>query len=284
MNNIKRVLRIEGSYLFRKTPLPGIDYSINPYFGCEFGCIYCYSYVYFKLRGLRYKWGEYIEAKTYLPRIISRNLSKFENNSIIGIGTYTDPYQPWEAKLKLTRRILRILRRRKDLIISILTRSPLVLRDIDLIKIGYGDVGFSITSTDEKYLQYFEPYAPRPLSRLRALKYLSKEDIDTWVFIAPIMPYINDDESILDEIIIYSYKAGVKKIYSDILRFRLGVRKNIIKILTEYNPNLIDKYRYLSKKDIIERYSQVVNFLKKNISKYNMEYIDLASIMWRYGF
>jgi len=281
MYKVVRELRLEGSYYFHKTPLPELDYSINPYFGCEFGCRYCYSMRYFKLRGIKYKWGEYVEAKIYLPRVLTKVLNRFEEGSVIGIGTYSDPYMPWEAKLRLTRRILEILSRRRDLRISIQTKSPLVLRDLDLLTNMNADIGFSISSLDPRYISYFEPYAPRPKSRFKALEKLSKS-LETWVFIAPIMPYINDDESELDEILKYSVKSHVDYVYSDVIRFRLGVRESIINILKEYNPSLINYYRHLERPEIFKRYRLTVDYLRKRSKEYGLKYIDAAEMMWDY--
>lgn len=279
---VKRVLKMDGYYYFRPTPLPGIDYSINPYFGCEFKCVYCYSQMYFKLRAIKHEWGNYVEAKVYLPRILSRNLHKFKNNAIIGIGTYSDPYQPWESELKLTRRIIEILLRRDDLKLSIETKSPLILRDLDVLKKGDVEIGFSITSLEEDYIKFFESHAPHPKARFKALKEMVRNGIDTWVFIAPIMPNLNDDKSNLEEVIKKAYEIGIKKIYSDVLRLRLGVRESIIKVLKKYNPSLVPYYRDLNRPEIYRKYSQTVNFLEKKCEEYNIKYVDIAKMMWDY--
>jgi len=282
MRLARRSIKAEGRYYFKQTPLPGIDYSINPYFGCEFGCRYCYSMVYFKLKAIPCKWGEYVEAKTYLPRILSKKLSKFKRDSKIGIGTYTDPYQPWEASLNLTRKILKILNRRGDLKVVIETKSPLILRDIDILKDSGYSVVFTITSLDERYAKYFEPYAPRPFSRLKAASILIDNGVDVSIFIAPLMPFINDEKDYLEKIIEGIARAGVKKFYSDVLRFRIGVRESLISVLKEYNSSLISYYMKLNRPMIFERYSDTVDFLQRKADEYKLEYVDIAKEMWDY--
>ena len=282
MSNVIREYRFEGSYYFHETPLPEMDYSINPYFGCEFACKYCYAMMYFKLRSVRHKWGRYIEAKLYLPKILSKNLHRFKKNAVIGIGTNSDPYTPWEARLKLTRKIIKILRRRGDLTISIQTKSPLVLRDLDIISGGKSDIGFSVASLDKHFINYFEPYAPRPVSRFKALEKIKRFNIETWIFIAPVMPFINDDFSMLDEILEYASKVGVDRVYSDVLRLRLGVRESVIRVLRDYNPSLIKYYQELNRPEIFKRYSTVVGYLRERSKEYGLEYVDAAEMMWDY--
>ena len=280
MGRAVRRFRYEGVYGFYPTILPEMDYSINPYFGCEIGCRYCYSIYYFKVKKIGWRWGGYVEAKVYLPRILSRGLNRFKRDAVIGIGTYSDPYQPWEAKLKLTRRIIRILRRRPDLHLSIQTRYPLVLRDMDLILAGKSDVGTSIPSIEKWFMDIFEPLVPSPRARLRMLERFSKEGVETWLYIAPIMPYINDDPEMVDELIGMAVEYGVKSVYTDILRFRLGVREYIVEVLMGYDEALARKYMYLGRAELFRRYSSFVERVRRLASKYGIEYVDAMPMMF----
>ncbi len=270
-----------GRYYPHKTPLPETDYSINPYFGCEAGCRYCYSIYYFKVRSVGYEWGSYIEAKTYLPREISRKLHRFEKGAVIAIGTYIDPYQPWEARLKLTRRILRVLRWRKDLHISIQTRYPLILRDLDLISDGPADIGTSIPSPDREFTRIFEPRVPSPKARARMLGRFSEEGIETWIYYAPLMPWINDDPALFEEVVDMALDNGVKTIYIDIVRFRVGVKPHFLKYLKIYRPELVDKYETLGRKDLYNWYSKKSRELYEVAKRRGLEMVDAEPMMFK---
>ncbi len=277
-----RKLRFEGNYYFHETPLPEMDYSINPYFGCEVGCKYCYTIYYLKIRGLEDRWGSYVEAKVYLPRILARNLHKFKKGAVIGIGTATDPYQPWEAKLMLTRRILKILRRRGDLHLSIQTRYPLILRDIDIIVSGPSDVGTSIPSMDKRFREVFEPRVPSPYARFKMLERFSELGVETWIYIAPIIPYVNDSPENFEEIVSNAVRYGVDTIYTDIFRTRIGVKKIFMEALEAFDSELAVKYRGLNRRDLFKRYEEMVPKYRAIASSYGIKYIDAMPMMFNY--
>ncbi len=263
-----------------KTRLPDFDYTINPYFGCQFACIYCYAVKYFIIKNIQQKWGDYIEVKGNLPNVIKRELRKVEYGASIGIGVSTDPYQPAEVKYKLTRKVLEIIANREDLEISIQTKSPLVLRDLDILKkIRRMDVGFTIITLNSQLAKVLEPYSPLPQARLRALNILSNSGVETWAFIGPVLPYITDDEDNLREIVRACVGAGVKKIYTDNLRFRLGVRNRIINKLREYfNQNIVEKYRKLSYNELMLRYKRAVRIVEDEAKKLKVNFMDVSHI------
>ncbi|HIE36806.1 TPA: radical SAM protein [Candidatus Geothermarchaeota archaeon] len=280
--SVKRVFRWEGRYYLHETILPEMDYSINPYFGCEIGCRYCYSIYYFKMKKVRHRWGEYVEAKQYLPKLLTKNLGRFKKDAVIGIGTYSDPYQPWEREIKLTRRIIKILRRRRDLHLSIQTRYPLIIRDMDLILSGPADIGTSIPSIDRRFIDVFEPLVPSPEARLKMLEKFSRVGVDTWLYIAPIIPYVNDDPSMFRELIYMARDYGVDTIYTDIIRFRVGVKKYFMEALEEYRPDLIPKYRDIGRKELYEIYDSRVKVYREIAEEAGLKYIDAAPMMFRY--
>jgi len=235
------------------------EVSINPYFGCEAGCRYCYSIQYFKIRGIGHDWGEYIEAKMYLPRELAKKLDRFERGAVIGIGTYIDPYQPLEARTRLTRRVLKVLRWRKDLHLSILTRYPLILRD----------------------LRYLEPRTPAPWSRVAMLGRFAREGVETWIFYAPVMPGLNDDPAMFEEVVSDAVNKGVETIYTDIIRFRIGVRERLIKSLEEYRPDLVDLYRGIGRRELYDWYRGVVRRFTEVAKRHGIKYVDAEPMMFR---
>ncbi len=215
--------------------LPGIEYALNPYRGCAHACIYCYapSVIHWD----KGKWGDIVEAKINLPRILSKEL-RLMKKGVVGLGTITDPYQPAEKKYELTRRCLELLLLH-DLPVCIQTKSSLVLRDIDLLKeFSNIEVGITLTTLDERVREKMEPGASSADERLRALSRLRENGIKTWVFLGPLMPHITDVDALVDAI------AAVKPEYVivDRLRLKKGVWENVRGFIHELRPELAEEY------------------------------------------
>ncbi|HEY9206965.1 MAG TPA: radical SAM protein [Candidatus Methanoperedens sp.] len=177
--------------------LPGLDYALNPYRGCGHACIYCYapSVVHWD----KGKWGEVVEVKINLPRILSREL-RTKKKGVVGLGTVTDPYQPADKRYEITRRCLDLLLLH-DFPVCIQTKSSLVLRDMDLLKrFSNIEVGITLTTLDDRVREKMEPGASGVEERLHALSELSNNGINTWVFFGPVMPYITDVEALIDAV------------------------------------------------------------------------------------
>lgn len=220
-----------------KSRLPGLDYALNPYRGCQHGCIYCYS-----PETLREKrvWGSFVEVKRNMPTVLAKELGMMEKG-VVGIGTVTDSYQPLEERFEVTRRCLEQLLRR-DFPICIQTKSHLVIRDIDLIKqFSAKEVGFTVTTLDEEYSRIFEPSASPPKTRLATLKTLTSEDIDTWVFIGPIIPFVTDSD--LERLISEVADSGARKVVGDRLRLRGRIGGKLEESLNAGNKELLEKIK-----------------------------------------
>lgn len=267
---VYRRVRVKGA--FTKSGLPEFDYSINPYFGCEFACVYCYARKYFLARGVEYEWGSYVEVKVNLPEVAAEELRRIPRGSSVGIGVSTDPYQPAEARERVTRRLLEAIAGRKGLEISIQTKSPLVLRDADLIASAPRvDVGFTVLTLDRGLARAIEPRAPSPRSRLRAAAALSRMGVETWVFIGPVLPYITDDEETIREVVEASCSAGVRRIYVDNLRFRPGVRESMLRFLREWDEGLYRKYATLGREGIARSYRAAVEVARRVAREWGVE-------------
>jgi DNA repair photolyase len=215
--------------------LSGLDYALNPYRGCEHACIYCYapSVIHWKSG----KWGDIVEAKVNLPRILSKEL-RVKKKGIVGLGTVTDPYQPAEKKYEITRRCLELLLLH-DFPVCIQTKSSLVLRDLDILKkFSNIEVGITLTSYDESVREKLEPGASSVAQRLQALEELSKYGIKTWVFMGPVMPYLTDVEALIGAI------ARVKPGYVlvDKLRLKDGIKDSVMGFINTFYPYLTEKY------------------------------------------
>lgn len=177
-----------------ETGLPDLKYALNPYIGCAHGCIYCYARLYTRDKRVSENWGSVVIVKYNLPRVLEREVNS-KVRGVVGVGTITDPYQPIEAHYKITLKSLQVLLR-AEFPVSIQTKNPLVLRDVELLAKHRElvDVGFTITTLSYEEARFIEPNSPPPRSRVDALKKLSTIGLKTWIFYGPIIPAINDDE------------------------------------------------------------------------------------------
>ena len=180
-----------------KTKLKHLDYVINPYVGCPNKCLYCYAAYMSSFSKHSEEWGEFIDVKRTAKKI---NTFKIKNKKVM-ISTVTDPYNSYEKKYKVTRMIMEQLVK-SEAFITIVTKSKLVLRDVDLFKkMKYLEIAISISLLDENLKKKIEPNSSSIKERLETLKELKQNGIKTIVFISPIIPEITD----LKKIIIYHY-------------------------------------------------------------------------------
>jgi DNA repair photolyase len=185
-------------------------YTANLYRGCTHGCVYCYAP---SLTHDERRWGTYVDAKVNAPKVLDSELRGLRKDEVF-LSSASDPYQPIEAKYKITRECLKVLDRRR-FPVSILTRSPLVLRDMDVLrKLEWVSVGMSITTVP---VRCFEPgVSPLP-RRIDTLRKLADEGIPTWVSLAPVIPgfmMVN-----LDELFQELSNADVSSVSFGILKF-----------------------------------------------------------------
>jgi DNA repair photolyase len=182
-----KIREILARTVLSKTGIGSFDYCVNPYVGCGHGCRYCYASFMKRFTGHLEPWGDFVDIKLNAPELLKKRLKK-ANRGIVALSTVTDPYQPVEKKYQLTRKCLEALLERQ-FPVSILTRSPLCLRDMDLFRrFDSIRVGFSITTDDEEIKDIFEPHSPSIQSRAEALKALHREGIPTYAFVGPMLP------------------------------------------------------------------------------------------------
>jgi DNA repair photolyase len=217
--------------------LPGLDYTLNPYMGCGHACVYCYAPATLRYDGPD-PWGGFVNAKADMPRVLERELRK-KKRGVVGISTVTDPYQPVEAKLGLTRSCLEVLLS-KDFPVCIQTKSPLVLRDLDLIK-GFREkeAGFTVTTLDERISAIIEPGASPPQERLEALKTLASGGIPTWAFVGPMVPGVLGREE-LGDVLKAIKEAGVSHVMLDRLRLKPGMWARLEPPLKKQAPAVLE--------------------------------------------
>jgi DNA repair photolyase len=174
------------------------DYCVNPYTGCQVNCRYCYARLFMKrYSGHKEPWGEFVDVKINAPEVLRKQLRRAKRGTV-WISSVCDPYQPLEAKYELTRRCLKELLE-KQFPVNIQTKSKLVLRDRDLLKdFKEIEVGFTITTNDEKIAGFFEPGAASVAERVKALETLHTSGIQTFAFIGPLLP--GDPEKLVEDL------------------------------------------------------------------------------------
>ena len=221
------------------------DRSINPYRGCEHGCIYCYarpSHAWLGLSpGLDFETR--ILAKPDAPRLLTRELTrKGYRPAPIALGTNTDPYQPIERKLKITRRILEVLNRYNHPV-TIVTKSDGLIRDADILAPmaarNLAQVFISITTLDNRLARKLEPRTASPAKRLAAIKALNAAGIPTGVMVAPVIPALTDHE--MDITLNAAIGAGAKEAGYILLRLPLEVKDLFEQWLRAHYPDRADR-------------------------------------------
>ncbi|APG83659.1 radical SAM protein [Sinorhizobium americanum CCGM7] len=229
-----------------ESPDISFDRSINPYRGCEHGCIYCFArptHAYMGLSaGLDFE--SKLFAKPDAPRLLERELARPDYKvRPIAIGTNTDPYQPIEKEWRIMRQILEVLRAANHPVM-IVTKSALVTRDIDLLapmaERGLARVGISVTTLDRKLARAMEPRASTPPKRLEAIRAISEAGIPAGVMVAPIIPALNDHE--IERVLDAAKTAGATEASYVLLRLPLEVSPLFRDWLLRNYP---DRYRHV---------------------------------------
>jgi len=173
-----------------RSKIPGVDYVINPFLGCAHGCRYCYAVFMRKYSHHHQKapWGSFVEVKTNVVEVLRAELRRKRRPGRAFLASVCDPYQPVERQYEVTRGCLEVLGE-YGWEIDILTKSPLVTRDVNILRAApQVSVGFSITTDDDRVRAVLEPRAPTIGARLKALRTLHEAGLNTWVFVAPMLP------------------------------------------------------------------------------------------------
>jgi DNA repair photolyase len=243
-------------------------WSLNPYVGCEFGCSYCYAryahrYVverahdagkltdaeFADFRGA-HGWEAFerrIFVKEQMLGALETDLRRVAPGETIVIGTATDPYQPAERRFRVTSAVLGRLARGEGLSVGIITKSPLVARDVDVLRKlqerNALEVYVSLISVDAPLVRTLEPRSPTPAVRLRALAKLAAAGVNAGLIVAPVLPGITDDMPHLEALFQAAREAGAQFLHAGPLRLYSGVRDRFLPLLDERFPQLAARYR-----------------------------------------
>jgi DNA repair photolyase len=236
------------SILNRTKPDMPFQWTINPYRGCEFGCVYCYArYTHEFMEMDAREFEDKIYAKSAAAHLLKQELGRVAANHHIAIGTATDPYQPAERRYGRTRSILEVFARERGRFLGITTKSDLVLRDLDLLKqiarANVLGVNITITTLDEKLARLLEPRAPRPSLRLETVRRLRQAGICASVFPNPIMPGLTDSERQLDRLAKAARDAGALSFGGGPLFLMPSAQKIFLPFLEKHFPELSPRYR-----------------------------------------
>lgn len=227
----------QSSSILTKTSgfMKDYDYSINPYSGCSFGCTYCYAAFFSREKEKMDNWGYWVEVKENALALLQKKRKKPMIGTTLYMSSVTDPYQPIDKHLELTRGILEELLDYHEVRLVVQTRSPLVTRDLDFLKrFGTVQVNMTITTDSEAIRKAFEPLCPSNKVRLKAIKKVKEEGIPSCITLTPLLPvddphrFAQDLQSSgIDKFIIQPFHTSKGK-------FVRGTREEALQLLEQY--------------------------------------------------
>ena len=229
----------------------GFKWSLNPYMGCVHRCTFCYVR-HFERRSDRPsddRYGTSIRVKTNVADVLRRELARSSwEHEHVAVGAATDPYQPAEGKYQLTRACLEVFRDSSNPF-SIITRGPMIVRDLDVLvdaaRRASVAVTFSIPTLDEEVWKRTEPSTAHPRQRLKAVKELVDAGVKASVGMAPILPGISDRPEQLREVVRAAREAGATGVWANLLFLRPGTREHFLAHLAEDWPEQLPLYEEL---------------------------------------
>lgn len=268
-----KTTEIEARSIITKSKLPDTDYVVNPYTGCQFGCGYCYASFMGRFAGESISdWGKYVHVKMNAVELFEKELLvllRKNPTAKILLSSVTDPYHAPESRHKLTRGILSVLVKYDyPGLVSILTKSPSVLRDIDLLqKLKNAEVGLTITTTDDKLAMILEERALPASKRMCALKELKTHGIKTYAFIGPLLPHFRYQPELLDSFFQELAGAKVDSIFVEHINMSNYIKVRLMDALKEMPEEYVALYETASMEQHVEALDALV---LKLVEKYKI--------------
>ncbi len=251
-----------------KTKLTTLDYVINPYVGCPNKCLYCYAAYMSSFSKHTEEWGDFIDVKRTSKKI---NIFKIKNKRVM-ISTVTDPYNSYEEKYGITRMIMEQLVK-SEAYITVVTKSKLVLRDVDLLKkMKHVEVALSLSIIDEQLKKKLEPNSSSIAERFETLKELKQNGIKTIVFVAPVIPEITDFKTIIEKT-----KEYADEYLFDMLNLRSSFKTKMFKFINEEYPIYNSIYENIYNKKDSEYFDNLSNEIEKYCVENNIRFKNFSA-------
>src|ERR1700691_1335613 len=224
-------------------------WTINPYRGCEFACKYCYARYTHEFMEMRdgAEFEQKIYVKQHTAELLRRELRRVKPREPIALGTATDPYQPAERRYEVTRGILEEFARHRGFELGIVTKSNLIVRDVDLLRevsrSNALSIHITITTLNVELARILEPRAPRPDLRMDALRQLSEAGITAGVNCSPVLPGITDSPADLEAVVCAAAAAGARHIFAGPLFLKPCSAAVFLPFLEQHFPEMVENYR-----------------------------------------
>ncbi len=229
------------------------DFTLNPYSGCTFGCTYCYAAFFSRSKEARDGWGQWVTVKENARALLHKKRPNSLTGKTIYMSSVTDPYQPIEKKIELTRSLLKELVRRHQPRLVIQTRSPLVTRDVDVLQqFDHVQVNMTVTTDSDEVRRAFEPSCPNNTVRLRAIKEIAAAGLNACITLTPLLP-VADPEALAEQLL----ETGIQKF---IVQPFHPTRGKFVAGTREAAQQAIDQFEWTEK-----RYAEVLSVLQHRL-------------------
>lgn len=238
-----RVFETTAKSVMTRSKIPGLDYAVNPYVGCQHACIYCYATFMKKFLRIDDPWGEFVGVKINAPEVLAREARR-RTPGVVSFGTACDPYQQVERDYRITRACLEVFAEVSGFDVGVLTKSDLVVRDADVLESIPGvSVGFTVTTLDPDVAAVFEPGAAPPARRLAAMRELANLGIEVWGFFGPVLPGLSDSEEAAAEVFEAMRDSGAGRVLVDRLNLYPKVWASVHPVVRSSFPDAVDFLR-----------------------------------------
>ena len=224
-------------------------WTINPYRGCEFACKYCYARYTHEFMEMRdgTEFEQKIYVKQHTAELLRHDLRRVKSGEAIALGTATDPYQPAERRYEITRGILEEFARHRGFELGIVSKSNLIVRDLELLReVSLNNtlsIHITVTTMDVELARILEPRAPRPDLRMEAVRQLSEAGLNVGVSSSPVLPEITDSQASLDAVVRAAAQAGAHHIFAGPLFLKPCSAAIFLPFLEQHFPHLVENYR-----------------------------------------
>lgn len=242
-----RVFPMQCKTLMTASKIPSIDYAINPYLGCEHACVYCYATFMARFSDIKDEWGTFVGIKENAPDVLRREIPR-KSPGVVTFGTVCDAYQQVEEHRGITRACLEEFVGADGFEVGVLTKSDLVIRDVDVLaKLPGANVGISISCLDRELALSFEPRAPSPSRRLAAMRELSRDGIPVWGFFGPVLPGFSDGQGEIVEVLMAMTQAGATRVLVDAMNLYPKVRSKMRSLIASDFPGRLDTFEAIGR-------------------------------------